>query len=201
MAELPAYLTMSDAEFDALIRQLDAALWRGAAFISLTSRGWRDLQVTDAAAAGFDEDSWVTMGPVVAELSPLFFFAFEDASDSVIQDWFREADDEAPLDEESVRRAVDRVAVIRSEMPTARLIWRERGESLLPTLQRLRYRIGPALDDGRTRTAIVEISTVIERPPHVRDQNRALTLEMLPSDIAYLRRVLNQIEHELTDGQ
>jgi hypothetical protein len=194
---LALLLEMSEAEFVDLLKTLNFGLEQGAVLLR-EGPGFRQLVVLDSEAAGFDEASWATIRPVVSELAPMVFFAFEDASDDVIRDWFAETDEgDEQIAESALEAAVQRVALIREHMPTARAVWKERSESFLPSLSSVRYRVGPGTANG-TRTVLLEIVGL--RPStqeRYTDRLSSITLELLPPDVAYVSRLLEKIKIEL----
>jgi hypothetical protein len=144
----------------------------------------------------FSEDTFEDhFAVLVVWLDAMVFFAFEYTPDDAILNWAE------GFDPDLASLAVERVHFMRNAMPWLADLWSNRRASLIPTLDLPEYQVSkiPTSDIPHVDVLLPTSIRSSRNRPDAGSAQRT-TLRLFPSDVAYLREWLENIEDELRDA-
>lgn len=196
MADFFDPIRLPPPEFEALIQRVDRAFRVGAATLVGSVFGTPEVDVFDPRTAGFSDEEWERLQPVVQNLDQIIEFAYDDAPHRDVAEWvasYVTDPDEAQL---LMQRTLDCLDVLRKRGENIFRTWRAKIRSILPILGPPRSRLVRGVSSGQVELQFV-LTASTARPGPIAVPVQEFVVQLLPSDIAMLQHLLAKAAEEL----
>lgn len=194
MADYFDVIRLSDEDFHRLTAGVEEVFADNrAALVSDSRYPLRWLTILDAGDA-FSDAEWEQFSELITNLDYLLLLGLGGASPSVVVSWAQQ------FDPSLVETALQRVQSVREAMPSLASAWDAKIRSVIPTLNIPDYEIGRAYDpdqpyvDLMLTGSLSGVTGQVDQP-----STQRLLVRLLPSDVAYLRDLLDDVLDELQD--